>query len=44
MHTLKPERAVIDILSYVNKKVSAAEKTPDGYKIKLQNGANKILE
>lgn len=44
MHTVKPERAVIDVLSYLNKKASAAEKITDGYKIKLQNRANKILE
>lgn len=44
MHTLKPEKAVTDALSYLNKKASAAEKIRDGYKIKLQNRANKILE
>lgn len=44
MHTLKLERAVLDILSSLNKKASAAEKITDGYKIKLQNRANKILE
>lgn len=41
MHTLKLERAVLDILSYLNKVASAAEKITDGYKIKLQNRANK---
>lgn len=43
MHSLKPERAVTDILSYLNKKVLAAAKTvrKSDWRIELTKDLNK---